>query len=123
MFDKKSDYAKNKRNADSIIYTDANGEEIRLTRDDFESEEEFRKWKAWSDSQYHETEKNGRSYMDHKLPLFDEEGTNGDTMESDEANPESMLILLASGRNNQYGLSRKRQKRISRNDQTAQIVI
>ena len=92
MFDKKSDYAKNKRNADSIIYTDANGEEIRLTRDDFESEEEFRKWKAWSDSQYHETEKNGRSYMDHKLPLFDEEGTNGDTMESDEANPESMLI-------------------------------
>ena len=50
MFDRRSDYAKNKRNADSIIYTDANGEEIRLTRDDFESEAEFRKWKSWSDS-------------------------------------------------------------------------
>ena len=81
MFDKKSDYAKNKRNADSIIYTDANEEEIRLTRDDFESEEEFRKWKVWSDGQYHETEKSGRSYQDHKLPLFDEEGTYGDAME------------------------------------------
>ena len=81
MFDKKSDYAKNKRNADSIIYTDANGEEIRLTRDDFESEAEFQKWKAWSDSQYHETEKSGRRYEDRKLPLFDEEGTYGDAME------------------------------------------
>ena len=99
MFDRRSDYAKNKRNADSIIYTDANGEEIRLTRDDFESEAEFQKWKAWSDGQYHETEKSGRSYQDHKLPLFDEEGTYGDTMEEwlnrlDEENRYDELLNL-----------------------------
>ena len=99
MFDRRSDYAKNKRNADSIIYTDANGEEIRLTRDDFESEAEFRKWKSWSDSQYHETEKSGRSYQDHKLPLFNEEGTYGDAMEEwlnrlDEENRYDELLNL-----------------------------
>ena len=99
MFDKKSDYARNKRNADSIIYTDANGEEIRLTRDDFESEAEFRKWKEWSDDQYHETEKSGRSYEDHKLPLFNEEGTYGDAMEEwlnrlDEENRYDKLLNL-----------------------------
>ena len=63
-----------------------------MTRDDFESEEEFRKWKTWSDSQYHETEKSGRSYQDHKLPLFDEEGTYGDVM--DEENRYDELLNL-----------------------------
>ena len=52
MYNKKSDYAINKRNPDAIVYTDADKNEIKLTRDDFESEEEFLHWKAWSDAEY-----------------------------------------------------------------------
>ena len=48
MFDKKSEYALNKYDQDSIIYISVSGH-IRLTRADFSSEEEFLKWKAWSD--------------------------------------------------------------------------
>ena len=40
MFNKKSEYAQNKREKDSIIYISVNGR-IRLTRADFASEEEF----------------------------------------------------------------------------------
>lgn len=40
------------------MYTDANENITRLTRADFGSEEEFLKWKAWSDENYH-TEDNG----------------------------------------------------------------
>jgi len=32
---------------------DANEVIIRLTREDFASEEEFLKWKSWSDENYH----------------------------------------------------------------------
>lgn len=55
MFDKKSEYALNKYDQDSIIYISVSGR-IRLTRADFSSEEEFLKWKTWSDADYHETE-------------------------------------------------------------------
>ena len=48
MFNKKSEYAQNKREKDSIIYISVNGR-IRLTRSDFASEEEFLRWKQWSD--------------------------------------------------------------------------
>lgn len=70
MFDKKSDYALNKQDQDSIIYISVNGR-IRLTRADFSSEEEFLKWKAWSDADYHETEKKGRSFNDNRVALDD----------------------------------------------------
>ena len=43
MFNKKSEYAQNKREKDSIIYISVNGR-IRLTRADFSSEEEFLRW-------------------------------------------------------------------------------
>ncbi len=56
MFDKKSEYALNKYDQNSIIYISVSGR-IRLTRADFSSEEEFLKWKAWSDADYHQTEK------------------------------------------------------------------
>ena len=52
MFDKKSEYALNKYDQDSIIYISVSGR-IRLTRADFSSEEEFLKWKSWSDGNYH----------------------------------------------------------------------
>ena len=56
MFNKKSEYAQNKREKDSIIYISVNGR-IRLTRADFSSEGEFLRWKQWSDEDYYETGK------------------------------------------------------------------
>lgn len=53
MFNRKSSYALNKKDASAIVYIDANENIIRLTREDFSSEEEFQKWKAWSDENYH----------------------------------------------------------------------
>ena len=56
MFDKKNDVARNKKRADAIVYAGA-ADEVVLTQSDFESEEEFRRWKAWSDADYKQTEK------------------------------------------------------------------
>lgn len=53
MFNRKSIYALNKKDPDAIVYMDANEVIIRLTRKDFASEEEFLKWKSWSDENYH----------------------------------------------------------------------
>lgn len=69
MFDKKSDYALNKREKDAIVYINATGASALLTRADFSSEEEFWKWKAWSDSDYKETEKAGREFYDNCISL------------------------------------------------------
>ena len=51
MFDRKNDVARNKKRADAIVYAGA-ADEVVLTQSDFESEEEFRRWKAWSDADY-----------------------------------------------------------------------
>ena len=69
MFDKKSDYALNKRDPDAIVCKSASGVHIRLTREDFASEEEFLRWKVWSDGDYYDTEKDGRGFYDNSLPL------------------------------------------------------
>ena len=53
MFNRKSSYALNKKDVNAIVYIDANENIIRLTREDFASEEEFQKWKSWSDENYH----------------------------------------------------------------------
>ena len=45
MLNRKSIYAINKKDPDAIVYIDAEGNTIRLTRADFASEEEFAKWK------------------------------------------------------------------------------
>ena len=71
MFDRKSDYAQNKREKDAIVYIGVTGP-VLLTRATFTSEDEFMKWELWSDSDYHATEKTGRSYYDNSLPLVDE---------------------------------------------------
>lgn len=52
MFNRKSIYALNKKGPDAIVYMDANEVIVRLTREDFASEEEFLKWKSWSDGNY-----------------------------------------------------------------------
>ena len=53
MFNRKSSYALNKKDPNAIVYMDANEAIIRLTCKDFASEEEFLKWKSWSDGNYH----------------------------------------------------------------------
>ena len=51
------------------VYTDADGNLIRLTRDDFSNEEEFLRWKKISDMDYHGEEKVDHLYYDGTLPL------------------------------------------------------
>lgn len=68
MFDKKSDYAQNKRQKDAIVYKSVTGS-VRLTRADFASKEEFQKWKGWSDGDYRATEQAGRSFYDNTIPF------------------------------------------------------
>lgn len=68
MFDNKSDYALNKREKDAIIYISVTGS-VQLTRSEFTSEEEFQKWKDWSDSDYMAGEKAGRGFYDNSIPL------------------------------------------------------
>lgn len=70
MFDKKSDYALNKREKNSIVYISVT-HSVQLTRRDFSSEEEFQKWKDWSDSNYRAGEQSGRDFYDNTIP-FDE---------------------------------------------------
>ena len=69
MFDPKSDYALNKMAPDAIVYMDAAGEMTRLTQDDFFSPEDFRRWKAWSDKNYHDTEKANHVFYNHTRSL------------------------------------------------------
>ncbi len=52
MYNKKSDYALNKKNKDAIVSRNAAGKYIKLTKEEFASEEEFKKWKEWSDDEY-----------------------------------------------------------------------
>ena len=66
MFDRKNDVARNKKRADAIVYAGAT-DEIVLTQSDFESEEEFRRWKAWLDADYKQTEKEMRRDYDHVI--------------------------------------------------------
>ena len=69
MYDKNSDYALNKRSRDFIVCKSVTGEHIYLNREDFSSDEEFERWKAWSDKDYHETEKLNRRYDDRCFSL------------------------------------------------------
>lgn len=68
MFDKKSDYALNKREKDSIVYISVTGI-VYLTRKDFASEDEFLKWKNWSDGDYQTSEQVGRGFYDNTISI------------------------------------------------------
>ena len=52
MYDRRSIYALNKKNPD------ADGNLICLTCADFTDEAEFRRWKRWSDQDFHAEDKN-----------------------------------------------------------------
>ena len=69
MFDRKSDYALNKKDPEAIIYKSSTGLHIRLTRLDFDSQEEFERWKRWSDEDYHDTEKTDHVYSNHTVSV------------------------------------------------------
>ena len=71
MFDTKSDYSLNKNDPDAIVCRSADGVHIRLTREDFTGEEEFLRWKNWSDEDYYTTENDKRSYYDNCLALYE----------------------------------------------------
>lgn len=62
-------YALNKLEPDAIIYRDADGMIIRLTKEDFDSEEEFIRWKKWSDEDYHTEERQQHVEENHTVPL------------------------------------------------------
>lgn len=68
MFDPKSDYALNKMDPEAIVYIDSSGTLIRLTVENFASPEEFQRWKAWSDADYHELEKENHIFSNHTVP-------------------------------------------------------
>ena len=69
MFNPKSDYALNKLDQDAIVCPSVTGVHTRLTREDFDTEEEFCFWKAFSDGDYQDAEAAGRSYYDNCVSL------------------------------------------------------
>jgi len=71
MFNRKSSYALNKKDANAIVYIDANGNIIRLTHEDFASEEDFQKWKSWSDKNYHTEDNRDVAEGKHNTPIDD----------------------------------------------------
>lgn len=62
MYNKKSEYALNKKNKEAIVSRNAAGKFIRLTKDEFASEEEFAHWKEWSDEDYRQEYNSEQSY-------------------------------------------------------------
>lgn len=85
MFDNKSIYALNKKDPDAIIYKDAMGKIIRLTRDDFESEDEFSKFKKLSDENYRIEENNDQKHNRKTISLsvISEQATATPSIEED----------------------------------------
>lgn len=71
MYNSKSDFAVNKNDPDAIVYISVTGERIRLISSDFTSSEEFRHWKAWSDDDYKDIDRQGRWFNDHTLSFID----------------------------------------------------
>ena len=69
MPDIKSIFSLNKNDPEAIVYIDAHKRIIRLTREDFDTEADFLKWKAWSDENYHEEEKADHVQENHTAPL------------------------------------------------------
>ena len=71
MVNKNSIYALNKKDPDAIVYPSANGKLIRVTREDFPSEDEFLAFKKWSDEDFHEEEKLDHREANHILSADD----------------------------------------------------
>lgn len=60
MFNTHTDFALNKFDGDAIVCQSVSGPDIRITREDFTSDEEFNYWKKLSDDDYREIDRIGR---------------------------------------------------------------
>lgn len=69
LHNKYSDYVANKTDAEAIVCRSVTGEDVFLTRADFESDEVFQRWKGWSDADYKQSERRDRAYNDRRLSL------------------------------------------------------
>ena len=87
MFDNKSDYAVNKKEKDCIVYRGCDGNEQRITRSDFTTEDEFLFWKKWSDKDYKQTDYEDAYYHRHIVSL---DSTGGSILT--DTSPEEILI-------------------------------
>lgn len=120
MFNRKSIYALNKKDPNAIVYMDADGNLIRLTRDDFASEEEFLHWKKLSDADYHGEEKADHLYYDGTLSLegLSEEALSIMSAEEDfitkaiSSDRSALLTILLNGIDNQLTASQKRRVKL-----------
>jgi len=71
MFNKSSIYLLNKRDPDAIVYPSATGKPVRITREDFPSEEEFLAFKAWSDENFHKEDNRDVVEDKHRISIDD----------------------------------------------------
>ena len=71
MFNKNSLYALNKKDPDAIVYPTADGKTVRITREDFPSDEEFLAFKAWSDENFHKEDNRDVTENRYRLSLDD----------------------------------------------------
>lgn len=60
MFNTHTDFALNKFDENAIVCQSVSGPNIRITREDFASDEEFAYWKEWSDDDYKKIDRIGR---------------------------------------------------------------
>ena len=70
-FNRISIYALNKKDPDAIVYPTADGKTVRVTREDFPSEEDYLAFKAWSDENFHEEENLDHRESNHTLSMDD----------------------------------------------------
>ncbi len=70
MYIAKTDYTLNRKNKDAIVCKTAVGNYVLLKREDFANDEEFEKWKAWSDEDYHISENATHHFCHDDLNLF-----------------------------------------------------
>ena len=71
MFNKSSIYLLNKRDPDAIVYPSSTGKPVRVTREDFPSEEEFLAFKAWSDENFHKEDNRDVVEDKHRISIDD----------------------------------------------------
>lgn len=93
--------ALNKKDPNAIVYTDADGNLIRLTCDDFACAAEFRRWKDWSDSDLRKEENADHKQSDNSISLevLSEEATavvsiEDEYMEQISADEAAVLVRL-----------------------------
>lgn len=96
MFDRKSGHAINKKEKEAIVYADVYGTITRITVENFDSEEEFLKWKDLLTAINHMEENADHVYRNHNvsLSLFSEAAARVPSMEDQIIASEERKIQL-----------------------------